>query len=233
MLEVRAGDPPSALEMLLRYHRIHGLERLTELWPIWEMWFSDIDESHTSQPALVHFRSPASNHSWVTAAGAVLDAAAVMLSAIDLPKDPQAMLCIRAGFLSLQHIATFFDLPFPEDPHYPQHPISVTRPEFDEVCKRLAEQGISLVADLDAAWSDFAGWRVNYDQALLGLCALTLAPPAQWSSDRAQHSLLPPTIAARKRRLSKLPTLSGPPDPGYNERILKGWRRHGSGKGRP
>jgi hypothetical protein len=30
LLEVRASSPPSAVEMLLRFNRIHGLERLTE-----------------------------------------------------------------------------------------------------------------------------------------------------------------------------------------------------------
>jgi len=32
LLEVRAGQPPSAVDMLLRFQRIHGLERLTTQW---------------------------------------------------------------------------------------------------------------------------------------------------------------------------------------------------------
>ena len=32
LLEVRAGSPPSAVEMILRYHRIHGLASLGEYW---------------------------------------------------------------------------------------------------------------------------------------------------------------------------------------------------------
>ena len=32
------------------------------------------------------------------------------------------------------------------------------------------------------AWVDFSGWRVNYDQPLLGLCALVEPPAAAWSS---------------------------------------------------
>jgi hypothetical protein len=36
MLEVRAGSPPSALEMLLRFNRIHGLENLNNYWRTWE-----------------------------------------------------------------------------------------------------------------------------------------------------------------------------------------------------
>ena len=36
LLEVRAGAPPSAIEMLLRFNRIQGLDRLHETWDTWE-----------------------------------------------------------------------------------------------------------------------------------------------------------------------------------------------------
>ena len=63
LLEVRAGDPPSAVEMLLRFNRIHGLSRLHETWETWEKWFVDLQESHTSLAMLVFFRSPQPSHS--------------------------------------------------------------------------------------------------------------------------------------------------------------------------
>ena len=135
LLEVRAGAPPSAVEMLVRYHRIHGLGSLGEQWQAWEQWFADIDESHTSLAALVFFRSPRPEHSWVTAAGAILDSAALTRSIVDLPADPRADLCIRAGFLALRHISDFFDVDYNADPHYPADPVSVTRAEFDEACR--------------------------------------------------------------------------------------------------
>jgi hypothetical protein len=75
LLEVRAGSPPSAVEMLERYHRLGRLDRLADLWVEWEQWFAEIEESHTSLAMLVFFRSPNPNRSWVTASGAVLDAA--------------------------------------------------------------------------------------------------------------------------------------------------------------
>jgi hypothetical protein len=198
LLEVRAGKPPSAIEMLLRFHRIHGLQRLSDLWPVWENWFDDIDESHTSLPALVFFRSPHGDHSWVTSAGAVLDTASLTLAGVDIPPDPQAMLCIRAGYLALRHVADYFGLPNPADPSFPDEPVSVTRAEFDLACEQLAAAGVPLKADREQAWLDFAGWRVNYDQALLGLCRLTIAPPAPWSSDRVPMSILPPALFSRK-----------------------------------
>jgi hypothetical protein len=198
MLEVRAGKPPSAIELLLRYHRIHGLQHLNDLWAAWENWFADIDESHTSLPALVFFRSPQSDNSWVTSAGAILDAASLTLAAVDIPSDPQAMLCIRAGYLALRHVADFFRLPYHPNPHFPDEPISLTRLEFDTACEQLANAGVPLKTDREQAWSDFAGWRVNYDRVLLGLCRLTIAPSAPWSSDRVPQSILPPVLFSRK-----------------------------------
>jgi hypothetical protein len=184
MLEVRAGSPPSAIEMILRYHRLHGLEQLGEQWRIWEAWFVDVQESHTSLAALVFFRSPRPDHSWVTAAGTVLDAAALTRSTVDIPTDFQADLCIRAGYLALRHIADFFEVVYDRDPQK-SDPINITRQEFDEACERLAAQGVPLKPDRQQAWEDFAGWRVNYDTVLIALAGLTMAPEAPWSSDRA------------------------------------------------
>jgi hypothetical protein len=202
MLEVRAGSPPSALEMLLRFHRNHGLEKLVDYWKVWEAWFADIEESHTTLPALIFFRSPRAENSWVTAAGAVLDAAAITLSTIEIPYEISAALCIRAGFLSFRRIANYFDLPNPQDPHYPTTQICIDRSEYDEVVNQLATAGLPIKADREQAWRDFAGWRVNYDRALILLCGLVMAPQAPWSSDRAPQLKLPPLVLLKKHKLA-------------------------------
>lgn len=187
MLEVRAGSPPSAPEMIARYHRIHGLNRLNDQWRAWEQWFVDIEESHTSIFAVIFFRSQQPDRSWITAAGTILDAAALARSTLDIPNEPQADLCIRAGFITLRRICDFFRIPYNANPK-PDDPISIARVEFDQVYDDLAKQGIPLRADRDRAWRDYAGWRVNYDVPLLALCALTMAPYAAWSSDRSLRS---------------------------------------------
>jgi hypothetical protein len=119
MLEVRAGSPPSALELISRIHRIGGWESLHDLWEQWEIWFVDLEETHTSLAALVFFRSPEPHRSWITAAGAVLDAAAITASTLDIPRDPQTDLCIRAGYLALRRICDFFRLPHNANPDAP------------------------------------------------------------------------------------------------------------------
>lgn len=182
-LSVRAGEPPSGIEMVLRFWRLERMTELHEVWVEWERWFVDVEETHTSFSALAFFRSPQTDHSWVTAAGAVLDAAALTTSSIDVPHDVQADICIRAGYLSLRRIAEGFGIRFDRQPA-PGDPISITRQEWEDAMDDLAADGVPIRADRDRAWRDFAGWRVNYDTVLLELADLTDAPYAMWSSDR-------------------------------------------------
>ena len=203
MLEVRAGDPPSVIIMIVRHHRIGNLERSEALFSTFEEWFADIEETHTSQPSLVFFRSPVPSRSWITAAGAVLDGAALMVSTVDLQRDsPEAQLCLRAGYLSLRRIADFFAIPHDPDP-VAGDPISIGRDEFDHACDELRAAGVRLVPDLDRAWNDFCGWRVNYDTVLVTLAGFTMAPYALWSSDRSVHYRVAPLAGfGRLRRPS-------------------------------
>jgi hypothetical protein len=202
LLEVRAGSPPSAVEMILRYNRLHGLDRLSELWPDWEIWFTEIEESHTSLAALVFFRSPKPERSWVTAAGAVLDAAALANAALDIPHDLRADLTIRAGFLALRSIADFFGVHYNPNPK-PTDPISVSRAEFDAACDRMTAAGVPLKPDRDQAWRDFAGWRVNYDRVLVSLAFITMAPQAPWSSDRTPDGVRSALELMQPKRLKR------------------------------
>jgi hypothetical protein len=182
-LDVRAGTPPTPVALFRRAKRIGWIEELEGFWLEWERWFTELEESHTSYLALPFFRSPHSGRSWITAAGAVLDSASLRASAIDLPRSWQAQLCLRAGYLALRHIAEPYGIRLDPDPA-PTDPISITRDEFDQVLAELAAVGVPLRSDRDQAWRDFAGWRVNYDTALLALCGLLMAPLSPWSSDR-------------------------------------------------
>lgn len=200
-LETQAGSPPSGVELLERLARIQGIEQLERYWLQWARWFADIEETHTSTPALVHFRAPQPDRSWVAAAGAVLDAASLVASTLDVPRQPSAELCIRAGYLALRRIGDFYVMPYDPDPS-PDDPIAVSRAEYDAACHRLAEAGARLRPDRDQSWRDFAGWRVNYEAVLLRFASLCMAPPAAWSGDRAiPFRRLPVT---RRRARSRL-----------------------------
>ena len=203
MLETRAGAPPSAAQFLERMGRIRGLDGLTPVWIEWEDWFARVQESHTSQPGLVWFRSQRPEQSWITSAGAVLDAAALYVACIRHDeRRPAAEVCLRAGFLSLREVADHFRLPFDPDPD-PGDDISVTRADFDQVWDRLAWADIPLVDDRDAAWEAFAGWRVNYDEPLLRLARMVVAPSATWCNDEPRRRWLDDRDVSRSSRGSR------------------------------
>jgi hypothetical protein len=182
-LDTRAGTPPTPVALFRRAESIGWREDLEGFWGEWERWFAEVEESHTSYLALPFFRSPRHDRSWITAAGAVLDSAALRISTIEGPRSWRAALCIRAGYLALRRIAESFNVPYDADPA-PTDPISITRGEFDDVVGELAAIGVPVRADREQAWRDFAGWRVNYDTVLLSLSGLVMAPYAPWSSDR-------------------------------------------------
>jgi hypothetical protein len=194
LLEVLAGSPPSPVEMITRAYRNGELEKLREVWISWQTWFAELEESHTSLSALAFFRSPRPEHSWITAAGVILDTAALMISTVDVPWEPRAAFCIRSGYLALRQIASFFYIEYDPEPQR-DDPISIERHEYDEICQRLEEQGVPLKEDLNHAWHDFSGWRVNYDVVLIALANMVMAPYALWSSDRS----ISPTIGEAGR----------------------------------
>ncbi len=200
LLTVRAGSPPFVEDMLVRFHLIHGLHRLTDIWSNWEKWFVELEESHTTLPPVVFFRSPRPENSWITATGAVLDAASFTLAAVDVPNSPEAALCIRSGYLALRRIADIFEIKYPLDPHFPQDSSSITEQEFNDLFDRLKEQGIPMKKNRQQAWVDYAGWRVNYDVPLLALCSLTMAPYAPWSSDRAPKMAFPSLFLRKNKK---------------------------------
>jgi hypothetical protein len=197
-LRTEAGLPPEGVKILIRLHQLERLDARTEIWVRWSDWFVDVEDSHSASPVLALFRSVQPEFSWVTASGAVLDGASLAASCLEAPRDYEAELCIRTGYLCLRSIAAIYNLPFDPDPA-PTDPISIDRSEFDEVWDRMAAAGLPL-RERDRAWRDFAGWRVNYDEALVRLANLAEAPPAPWSSDRGLVVGRPLTLLERIRR---------------------------------
>jgi hypothetical protein len=198
LLESRAGTPPSPVTMLVRFSFVAGLDQLEPFFSRWEDWFVEVEESHTNFAALNFFRSPRPDRSWITAAGCVLDTAALSLSVLDRKRSAQAALCLRAGFLSLRRIADYFMIPHNDDPKATD-PISISRREFDLMYVELEAAGLPLKPDREKAWADFCGWRVNYDTTLVRLATVVTAPPAHWSSDRVVEKFTPRLLRTRGR----------------------------------
>lgn len=188
----------SPASMLVRRHRIGSLDEMMHAWYEWEDWFVEIEESHTSFPILVYFRSPVPERSWVTSAGLVLDSAALYCSALNFGDDYRAQLMLRTGSLSLRRICDQIGFGYDPDPS-PDVPLAIDQAEFDEVFQLFQTEGMPVVADREQAWRDFAGWRANYDRPLLALATWTAAPKAPWSADRPITVRRPRAIWRPKR----------------------------------
>ena len=181
LLELRAGTPPTAASLLSWLNHDGSVQNDDVQWAEWERWFVEIEESHTSLPILSFFRSPQPGRSWVSSCGLILDTAALLFAAVDGPQPRQAQMTFKAGCLALNRVYRFFDdkagtetmgLPPAEDNPTP------ARANFDRACEVMAEGGLTLCPDLDAAWLQYQELRSRYATALEFMARLTMAPGA-------------------------------------------------------
>jgi hypothetical protein len=179
-LETRADFPPSPVVLIGRLNELDGFDELHDLWVRWEEWFAELEETHTSLTVLVHFRSQEPGRSWVGAAGAMLDTAALVRSSVAVPIDAHSELMVRAGSAALRRITAVFHLPLDPTPAF-DSPTRVDRATFDAALDALRARGVPLAEDRDAAWTEFRRLRLTYDEPLLRLERLTVAPDPWWS----------------------------------------------------
>jgi hypothetical protein len=86
LLDARAGSPPTAAELLIRFGKCPQLQGIFR---DWERWAAELLESHISYPPLGFFRSQHINQSWLGALTMMLDASALVLAGIDgIPEEP-------------------------------------------------------------------------------------------------------------------------------------------------
>jgi hypothetical protein len=166
---------------------------MPDLYAQWERWAADVAESHTTYLPLARFRSPTPLSSWVTALLAVLNSAALFLalSPESAPEVP-ARLCLRAGYLCFNQVARAMGIDVAGEAD-PEGRISLTYDEFLDAVARLREVEFPVERDPAEAWPDFAGWRVNYEQAAYAMAYAVDAVPALWSGPRRSRSpAIPP-----------------------------------------
>src|ERR687891_1002582 len=71
-MELRGGSPPSAVEVLGRSWRVDRFAKLSILWRRGGQWFLELQETHTSFPAVGFFPAPPPGQSWGGPGGGVL-----------------------------------------------------------------------------------------------------------------------------------------------------------------
>jgi hypothetical protein len=131
--------------------------------------------------------------------GALLDAATLVITTVDVAHHGRAKMLSRLG----RHLVGDFS-------HYYRfdvvHSPGLDRAEFMAVYEKLRER--MKMRDLDTAWTAFSELRATYAGPLNAMAQWWRTPPAQWIGDR---SMLP----SRHIPLAPTPivTLPDVPDP--------------------
>ncbi|NML65643.1 hypothetical protein HHL22_10540 [Hymenobacter sp. RP-2-7] len=183
-VELRAGEVGTAASLLRWLGHDGNFENDDAQWLAWEQWFVEIDESHTSLPVLVFFRSPQAGRSWVLTAGLLLDAANLLFSTLAVPRSRQVVLCFEAGVLALNRLHRFFGHKADTQPAElrSQEEVATMNTEhqnFSRSWQLLREADLPLVADEQAAWQAYKARRLRYAPALDFLSVLLMTPPTE------------------------------------------------------
>ncbi len=199
VLKPFATTPPSPVSLLANLQLLDALDN-PELWRTSASWVLDLDQTHTAFPALCYFPEASPEESWVASVGSLLDAAALLLSASDFNTEEHAadeikgpVMALAYGLPSLVTIGRSAGLPI-ERPRLvmdllarsaePAPDISVHRDEYMAALDRLHPLLDVPEDQREQCWRRFAWTRSGYDEALRGLAGLTLASPAEWTTDR-------------------------------------------------
>jgi hypothetical protein len=186
-LDELTGSQPDGAKVVDAYVNTFGPTRLGELWQTWISWFADLATSGSTLSGELYLRSSRWDRSWICAAGAMLDAAALVDSSVDLSTDPAADRLVRFGSRALRQVLEPLRLRCPEQPKWPETPINITQQEFEEAYDHLQQSGLPMKPDKSAAWTTFAQHRVQYECSLMTLVRLKKPPRgARWTTDREE-----------------------------------------------
>ena len=106
-LDVRAGSPPTAGELLRQHgHRGEGRD-FDQLLRDFELWSAELLESHLSYPILCMYRSQHRDQSWLATLTTILDTCALLIVGVENIPSPQAPLTFamaRRAMIDLHHL---------------------------------------------------------------------------------------------------------------------------------
>jgi len=171
LLSAKAGVPTSAVGLLENLARMDLSHRLPEFIGEWERWEVEVLDSHVAYPILGYFRSSHDNLSWISALGTVLDTATLLTTTVLDIRRGQAALAISLGAHLVEDIT---NLGFRTGTA-----TGIDRPAFDEVHRRLAAAGYTMVP-ADEAWPAFEATRSTYADGLEQMANYWAVPTVSW-----------------------------------------------------
>jgi nitrate reductase NapE component len=174
----RAGSPPSGVNLLTIAKYSDSTDDLPRLMIEAQRWIATVMESHLAYPVLAFFRSSHDYESWIGTMGTLLDAATLLMTTIEGPRNGQARLTYNIGRHATYDLAHYFRLQSGEES------AGIGRDEFDKACDRLGNCGYTL-HDRDEAWNRFSQLRGAYAGHLNSMARFFEIPPLQWVGDRS------------------------------------------------
>ena len=176
-LDAMAGAPPSGVRILETAAELGMRAELVKTFDDWRRWAAAVLESHLAYPMLLFFRSSHDNEAWLNSFGAVMDAAILVISAIEDDSRGPAKLMMTVGRHLTEDLAWYFGYGSSPEPY-------VERVEFDEALSRLKSAGYRCRAH-EEAWKDFSRLRSGYAYAMNQMAKRLAIIPAQWIGDRS------------------------------------------------
>jgi Ion channel len=174
MLDVRAGSPPSASEILVRLGRSRNLHQLQSFLADWEFTGAETLETHMSYPVLMYYRSHHDNQSWLASITAVLDTCALVLSGIEGVEKWQA----QNTFAMLRHCLVELGRLLNQTPKSAR-PERLNTVDFDVMCEYLALSGVKCLRTPEAQ-SQLAQYRSMYEPYVAALSDYLLLSTPCW-----------------------------------------------------
>ena len=174
-LDVRAGSPPSAVELLRQHGHRGDAHDLDVLLLDFEKWAAEVLESHLSYPILCFYRSQHRDQSWLATMTTILDTCSLLLVGIEGIEPRQAPLTFAMARRALIDIAHIFRVP-PDGAPAPDD-----RLPADELARLrgLLQADARLLAGADAN-EKLRRLRATYEPTAHGLSKYLLMPLPPW-----------------------------------------------------
>jgi len=178
----RAGADPTGSALLVWLVAAGRADQLDATWEAWESWFRSMGEAQALSPLIAFDRSIRRSESWVTASGAMLDAAAFASTSLGVGGRAAAEVCVATGEQALLMIEQALA------PALRRVPVDVEVPSFDvagydALRARMAAAGVPLRGDRETDLAAFLALRERYARMVtrLGLAVTPGHELARWS----------------------------------------------------
>src|SRR5580700_8770864 len=172
-LYTRIGDRPTGVALLEWCQRAGIAGDMRDVWEGWEDWFRTLADTHSVLPMLTLSPSVQSGQSWVLAAAAVLDAAALAASSTGTKDAESAKICVRTGTRAFVAIADALGRACPNQQGMacpPRERCGVTRP-----CLCSAGMPGRTEINGEVRAEEFYSLRRQYEEAVFFVARRTFA----------------------------------------------------------